>query len=221
MKTYILILTLALCFLSCKQEEKTITKKELTIAKKIANAHGFKNWKNVTKIAFTFNVDKDSSHYERSWIWKPKTNEVTAITKKDTITFLRKSVDSLSLKADQGFINDKFWLLPAFQLVWDSGTKLSEPIKENAPISKKPLNKITLLYTGKGGYTPGDAYDFYYNDDYLIKEWVFRQANSEKPSLVSAFGDYKTIKNITFPTSSIKAEGNWKLHFTAIEITTE
>ena len=223
MKIHIAVLSLAFILFSCKKETSTKVKeeKQLTIAEKIANAHGFQKWNNVKEIAFTFNVDRDSSHYERSWIWKPKTNEVTAISATDTLTFLRKNVDSLSLRADQGFINDKFWLLPAFQLVWDSGTQISKPIKEKAPISKKELNKITLLYIGNGGYTPGDAYDFYYNEDYFIEEWIFRKSNSEKPSMTTSFSEYKTIENISFPTKSIKEYENWSLYFTDIQIETE
>ena len=53
-------------------------KKELTIAEKIANAHGFENWKNVSEIKFTFQVDRDSIKGKgRSWSWQPKTDNVS------------------------------------------------------------------------------------------------------------------------------------------------
>ena len=225
MKTYLSILAIALSIFSCKNETKeNIVKspeKELTIAEKIAEAHGFNNWSKVKELAFTFNVDAESNHFDRSFIWNPKTNQVTAITRKDTISYSRKKVDSLSLRADQGFINDKFWLLPAFQMVWDSGTTFSKSTKEIAPISKDSLNKITLTYSKDGGYTPGDAYDFFYDNNYLIKEWIFRQANSEKPSMITAFSDYKTVKGISFPTKSTKDGENWSLYFTDVKIKTE
>ena len=177
------------CFLSCKQSEKQTTKpvKELTVAEKIAEAHGINHWNKVTELTFTFNVDKDSTHYDRTWIWKPKTNQVTAISKTDTITYLRAEVDSLSQRADQGFINDKFWLLAPFNLIWDSGTTISESVEETAPISKKILYKITLTYPNEGGYTPGDAYDFYYNSDFFIEEWVYRKGNAKEPSMMSTW----------------------------------
>ena len=225
MKLHILILILFLSLFSCKNEAKKDTlktpSKKLTIAEKIAEAHGISNWKNVEEIQFTFNVDRDSSHFNRSFIWKPKTQHVTAITKKDTITYFRKNVDSLSVRADQGFINDKFWLLPAFQLAWDKGTTLSKPKREIAPISKDTLNKITLTYNSKLGYTPGDAYDIFYDKNYHIKEWVFRKSNQEKPSITTAFSNYKTIKGISFPTKSTKSTSNWSLYFTDIKIKTE
>lgn len=169
MKKSILILLVICINYSCKQK-KTIKPdvEPLSIAQKIANAHGFEHWKNVKELQFKFGQN-------RNWIWNPKSNDVTLTTKNDTITYNRKNIDSLSLKSDRAFINDKFWLLIPFQLVWDDGTKISAPIKTQAPVSKMEINKITITYSNEGGYTPGDAYDIFYNDDYIIKEWAFRK----------------------------------------------
>lgn len=218
MKNTILLLGILIVLISCKKEEKKAVEKELTIAEKIANAHGFENWDTVSKIAFTFNVDKDSTHFERSWTWKPKTNDITLISKKDTITYNRKSIDSLSLKADQGFINDKFWLLIPFQMVWDSGTTISDPTQEKAPISEKLLNKITLRYSNNGGYTPGDAYDLFYDDSFIIKEWVFRKSNSKTPSMITSFENHKDFNGIKIALNHIKKGENWNLNFTNIQV---
>jgi len=113
MKAYPLFVIALLIFSSCKQENKEATAevKELTIAEKIAQANGIDNWKNVNEIKFTFNVDRADSHFERSWTWNPKTDDVTMMTSADTVSYNRKSIDSLSMRADQGFINDKYWLL--------------------------------------------------------------------------------------------------------------
>ena len=133
MKPYIYLIATLLIFLSCKNEKKEIVAKELTIAEKIAKANGIDNWKNVNEIQFTFNVDRKDSHFERSWIWSPKTDDITMMTSADTVSFNRKSVDSLTTAADRSFINDKFWLLAPFNLVWDEGTTISnqDSIKTN------------------------------------------------------------------------------------------
>ena len=219
MKKYSLITLIILLSFSCKQkEEKVIEVKPLTIAEKIANAHGFENWKNVVNIHFTFNVDRDSSHFERTWAWKPKTNDVIATSKHDTIAYNRIKIDSTLTKTDSGFINDKYWLLVPFQLVWDEGITLSEPIKEAAPISKTDMNKITLTYSNKGGYTPGDAYDLFYGDDFLIKEWIFREGNSDEPSMITTFENYQDFNGIKIALDHKKADINWNLNFTNIKI---
>jgi hypothetical protein len=221
MKTLLPVLAIFL-FFSCKQDEKSnILEKELTVAQKIANAHGYENWDKVSEISFTFNVDIDSSHFERSWTWKPKTNNITLISKGDTISYNRPEIDSITLKTDRGFINDKYWLLAPFNLVWDEGITISEPVKEEAPISKNELNKITLTYSSEGGYTPGDAYDFYYDDDFLVREWIFRRQNSEDPSLISTWENYQDFNGIKIALEHKKLEENWNLNFTNVKVTLE
>lgn len=221
MKNILLIVALLIFTFSCKKKKKEPLK-QLSVAEKIANAHGFEHWKNVSQINFTFNVDRDSVHFQRQWQWQPKTNRVSFITEKDSvISFKRSEVDSTNLRLDQGFVNDKYWLLVPFQLVWDEGTTISEPVLEAAPLSKTLLNKITLTYSNKGGYTPGDAYDIYYSNDFMIKEWVFREGNSETPSLINTFENYKDFNGIKIATEHKKPEGNWNLNFTNIKVKTE
>ena len=219
MKNFIYIAFIGLLFISCKQKSETKQpEKEISIAEKIANAHGFENWKQVSEIQFTFNVDEDSSHFERSWIWKPKANEVIALSKKDTINYNRSVIDSTLTKTDSGFINDKYWLLVPFQLVWDDSATISEAIKEEAPICKAQLNKITITYPIEGGYTPGDAYDIYYDDDFLIKQWIFRKANQKEPSVITTFENYQDFNGIKIALDHKKAKGNWNLNFTNVKI---
>ena len=219
MKYFIYLFIITLTISSCKKDKNTDSEeKSLSIAEKIANAHGYKNWQNVSKIDFTFNVDRDTTHFERSWSWSPKTNTVVMISKGDTIAYNREQIDSTNLNADKAFINDKYWLLAPFNLVWDEGTTISEPVKEEAPISKKELNKITLTYSSEGGYTPGDAYDFYYGDDFLIKEWIFRKADTSVPSLITSWENYQDFNGIKIALEHKKLEGNWNLNFTEIKV---
>ncbi|WP_308990569.1 hypothetical protein QLS71_003700 [Mariniflexile litorale] len=215
MKKLIISFIILIISISCKKkEENKGIETELSTAEKIANAHGFENWKNVSKIAFNFNQ-------KRSWEWNPKTNVITLITDNDTIVYNRKSIDSISENADKGFINDKFWLLIPFQLVWDIGKTISEPVKTEAPISKIEMNKITLLYSNEEGYTPGDAYDIYYSDDYIIKEWAFRKGNKLEAGLVNTFENYQDFNGIKIALDHKKAEGDWNLKFTDVKVTLE
>ncbi|WP_348661666.1 hypothetical protein [uncultured Olleya sp.] len=216
MKKLLLIL-MAIVSFSCKKEVKP-TQIQLTTAQKIANANGISNWKNVTQIDFTFNVDKDSTHFERSWSWQPKSKQVTLITDKDTISYNRSNMDSTAMMADRGFINDKFWLLAPFQISWDKGTTITDTIVELAPISKVKLNKLTLTYTSDGGYTPGDAYDFYYDKNYIIKEWIFRQGNTTKPSMITTFENYQDYNGIKIAKDHKQNDSNWNLNFSNISI---
>jgi hypothetical protein len=219
MKNFIYILALTFVVASCKENKKSDTDKTPpSITEKIASANGIENWKNVSEIDFTFNVDRDTTHFERSWSWSPKTGNVTLISAKDTISYNQMAVDSTSLKADKSFINDSYWLLAPFHLVWDNGATITNPIKEEAPMSKTVMNKITLTYPNNGGYTPGDAYDFYFSDDYLVKEWIYRKGNSKEPSMVTSWDNYEDFNGLKIAKEHKNLEGNFKLYFTNVKV---
>lgn len=219
MKTILTAFILLAFLFSCKEKEpaKPI-EKTLTTAEKIAHANGFENWNAVSEIQFTFNVSRDTTHFERSWTWHPKTENIVLIAKNDTIAYNRKNIDSTAVVADKAFINDKYWLLAPFQLVWDNSATLSKVGTSNAPISNKPLNKITITYPDHGGYTPGDAYDLYFGEDYLIKEWVYRKGNASEPSLISTWEDYEDFKGIKIAKTHKQPDSNWTLYFTNIKV---
>lgn len=220
-KTAFLILISIITF-SCKNEKnETLSEEEpLTLPEMIAFAKGIEHWNQVEELHFTFNVDRGENHSERSWIWKPKTDDVTAIQNKDTIQYNRKNLDSISLKTDPGFINDKYWLLAPFNLVWDEGTTFSQKDSVQAPISNKVMQQLTISYGDEGGYTPGDAYDFFFENDFQIKEWIFRKGNDTIPYLVTTWEDYKDFNGIKIATMHQNPEGTFKLYFTNIEVKT-
>jgi hypothetical protein len=194
---------------------------ENDILEKIANANGFANWKNVKELKFTFNVDRGTSHSERTWIWKPGKNDITAISATDTLTYNWSKMDSTANKTNAGFINDKYWFLAPYQLMWDKANFTPEyTAKSTAPISKKPMHKLTIVYGNKGGYTPGDAYDFYFGDDYMIKEWVYRKSNQPQPSVITTWEDYIDKGGLKLAQMHKNEDGSFKLHFTNIEVKT-
>ena len=198
---------------SCQEPAKKVPTQEA-----IANAYGFENWDKVNSLSFTFNVDRDTSHFERSFIWEPKSKKVTYSTASDTLVFHQDSIKRVSLAADKTFINDKYWLLAPFQLLWDKGVTFNEKENVKAPISKEILNVLTITYPSQGGYTPGDAYDFYYGSDYMIKEWVFREKNSVTPTLVYTWEDTKEIAGIKFCTKHKDSTGTKKIYFTNLSV---
>lgn len=219
MKNIGILIVLGVIIFSCKQKETTkTTESERTPAENIAYAHGIEHWKDVTELQFTFNVDRDTTHFERSWKWQPKTGNIVKISGKDTVAYNRKSVDSISMDADKTFINDKYWLLAPFQLIWDTSATLSEATVAEAPISKDQLNKITITYPNEGGYTPGDAYDLFYDDDFIVKEWNYRKGNSEAPTMSTTWENYKNFSGLNIATMHQRGEGDWKMYFTDIKV---
>ena len=230
MKTTYTVLTVFLVLLSCNNNQKnaeveSIQEKDslqsIDIRHKIANANGYENWKNVSEIAFTFNVDRGENHFDRSWRWKPKTGNITMVSSKDTVNYNRSKMDSLIMKTDAAFINDKYWLLAPFQLIWDEGITFSEKEKVIAPISKDTLNQLTIVYGNEGGYTPGDAYDFFYDKNFRIKEWNYRKGNTETPSMSTTWEDYENFSGIEIAKMHKDSTGGFKLYFSNVSVKKE
>lgn len=224
-----LFVVLLLLFSSCKDTPKRndtattttteVAEKQLTLPEKIAFAHGFENWKTIDQLAFTFNVDRNEKHFQRSWIWNIKQNTVTHISGADSLTYNRKNMDSIAYKTNAGFINDKFWLLAPYNLVWDRNNyTYTHTALDTTPIGKHPMQKLTVVYGNKGGYTPGDAYDFYFGDDLIIREWTFREGNQEEPSMSTTWENYKKQNGIILAQEYNGATKDFKLYFDGVKV---
>jgi hypothetical protein len=77
---------------------------------------------------------------------------------------------------------------------------------------------ITLTYPSEGGYTPGDAYDIFYTDDFLIREWVYRKGNAKEATMATTFENYKDYNGIKIATDHKMADGKWNLNFADVSI---
>lgn len=220
MKKTILIITGLLLFSCAKKEKQPETKPENEL-QKTANAAGFEGWDSITEIRFTFNVDRDTIHFERSWIWKPKESHVTMVKDGDTTAYTRTMpLDTAYVAADKAFINDKYWLLAPFNMVWDSVSHTVEE-KSPAPIKGDSLKKITIVYGSEGGYTPGDAYDFFVDESNLVKEWAYRSGNAPEPSMVTTWENYQDFGPLRLALMHQNKEGTFKLYFTNVAVNTQ
>lgn len=223
MQKILIIISITTLLASCKNSETEIStnKIELDTPDLIAYAHGLEEWEKVLQIKFTFNVDRGENHFERSWIWKPKTKDITRILGEDTLKYNQNRMDSIAIQADKNFINDKYWLLAPFNLVWDEGTTFTVKDSVTAPISKKPMQQLTVVYGDEGGYTPGDAYDFYFENDFIIKEWIFRKGNEPTPGITTSWENYENHQGLKISTMRQTSDGVFKTYFTNIEVEKE
>ncbi|MGB5189319.1 hypothetical protein [Robiginitalea sp.] len=222
---FFLLVLLTIAFTGCREASKapemamTQEVPQKTLLEKLADKHGFEHWDKVNRLQFTFNVDRGENHFERTWIWEPQTNTVTSITATDTLTFQRDQVDSLILPTDAAFINDKYWLLAPYQWVWDQDSFTHEYQETaQAPISGENAAKLTIVYGNEGGYTPGDAYDFYFGKDSVVREWVFRKGNQPEPSLAATWEQYQDAGGLQISTHHQNADGSFKLYFTGVQV---
>jgi hypothetical protein len=212
---FIILLLIASCKPNKEQEintdktEDIASTKELARDQKVAHQAGLKAWDEVESIEFTFNVSKNSDTLtSRKWTWKPKTNDVQLMAKGETVTYNRNNtLDSIAQSADRAFVNDVYWLLPAYKLVWDKGTRVSFP-KENL---------IQLEYTGDGGYTPGDRYDLTVDGNDQITSWSYYPKGSKEPAMTTTFENYKSYNGVRIAHDHKTSDGSLNIFFTDVK----
>lgn len=219
MKKLFLALITGILFISCKEKEKAITEDpNLKAHEKIAMASGFQKFDSISKIKFTFNVNVDDSlRSQRRWVWNLKSDKISLTEKDSTMSYIKK--DSLSEDKkyiDQRFVNDSYWLLFPFQLKW-SKADFSEVKTAKAPISGDEMQMMTVSYPSEGGYTPGDSYDIYFDEDYMIQEWVYKSSGGDRES-AATWEDYKNFDGVKIATMHKSKDGNFELYFTNISV---
>ncbi|MEM7577526.1 MAG: hypothetical protein AAF328_08630 [Planctomycetota bacterium] len=150
-------------------------------AVELAERYGLKAWDDVERIDFTFKVAlPDGRVIERPWSWSPPEGLVTADFGTDQErTFSLDAIDETNRDDHAKFINDSYWLLFPFQLVWSDCT-VTDDGNATMPISGEAGEKLTVTYPDDGGYTPGDMYELFLDPDTgLIAEWNFRKGGSD------------------------------------------
>ena len=170
------------------------------IRHQIADAYGLASWPKVEQIRYTFNVDAGVKKVARSWTWDVKNDKVTyegpdSAGKPTKVTYARSNMPPDVVKdVDPNFINDQYWLLFPFHLVWDKDITVEDKGMTADPTGKTKgkVRKVTVTYpkTG-GGYTPGDMYDLFVGADNRVVAWNFHRGGVEKPTLTVTWADYK------------------------------
>lgn len=161
------------------------------IAEDIAKAYGLDSFGQIDAIRYTFNIP--GFKLSRTWTWEPKADRVTYEGKdkdgKDVkVTYVRSQLstqaDNVQKVIDPGFINDQYWLLFPFHMVWDSGSTVEDKGIQKVPGGKGSARLVVVKYPSNVGYTPGDTWEFYVGSDNRIQNMVFHHGGTAKPSLV-------------------------------------
>lgn len=171
-----------------------------TAAETLAKTYGIESFGQIEAIRFTFNAQRPGADVSRSWIWEPKTDQVTYEGKDKSgkpvhVTYPRSRLDSQSAEVkdtiDPGFVNDQYWLIFPFHVVWD-GAAVEDAGVQKLPLGDGSAKKLVVKYSSAGGYSPGDTWELYIGPDGRIQEMVYRRGGPRKPGTVTAtWADYK------------------------------
>jgi hypothetical protein len=181
------------------------------IAEQIAKTYGLDAFGQVEAIRYTFNLELPGRNLSRSWVWQPKTGQISYEGKdKDgkpvKVTYLESQLyeESAMVKdqVDPNFVNDNYWLVFPFHAYWDSpGADVQDKGMQSLPLGKGSAKLVSVKYPKGGGYTPGDTWDLYVGSDNRIEEFVYHRGGATKPLLVIASWEgYKKAGPLLFST---------------------
>ena len=165
------------------------------IVEKLAKTYGLDSFGQIEAIRYTFNLQFPGVNLSRSWIWEPKTGQVTYEEKDKSgkpvkVTYLRSQLSNQSedvkKEIDPGFVNDQYWLIFPFHVSWDTSAKVEDAGMQKLPLGKGSAEKVVVKYPSDLGYTPGDTWELYVGKDNRVEQFVYRRGGPAKPSVVIA-----------------------------------
>jgi len=170
------------------------------LARRVAEAAGLGAWSEVGTISFAFVFA--AKNIERRYVWHVREGRVDVVEDGHTVTVSVSGadlVDKAQIEAHQRFVNDSFWALPCFHLVWDAGTTLEDLGEVDVP-GLPDLGKrraLSLAYDPNGGgYTPGDRYVFYLGDDDYPVAWAYHRNGAAEARFVAEWRSPREVGGV-------------------------
>ena len=229
--TFSLLVIFSFSFNNSYASSKTTKQNSTTLlSKTVAEKYGINNFSKVKSIAFTFNVNIGKKHIVRSWYREPGTQKIIykgpgKDGKEMNYTYYENKVDkkdTIESFVDASFINDQYWLLFPFHLVWDKKVNVEDAGSKPYPISKKTAHCLIVKYPDSaGGYTPGDVFELYIGKDDLINEWVYMPGGNAAKTRIMTWEKNRDFNGILISTEHNGSDHNFKLWFNGIKVVTK
>jgi hypothetical protein len=175
------------------------------VAEQMSKTYGLDSWGQVEKIRYTFNVE-GALKVARSWEWDPNTDQISYEGKdKDgkpvRVTYLRSELDrqsdAVKNEIDPAFVNDQYWLILPFHVIWDSSAKVTDEGKKELPVGTGSAERVVMKYPSEGGYAPGDTWELYVGADHRIEALIYHgggPGTQKRPNLLIVnWADHKKV----------------------------
>jgi hypothetical protein len=165
------------------------------IAEQIAKTYGLDSFGQVEAIRYTWNAQLSGVYLSRSWVWQPKSDQVSYEGKDKNgkpvkVTYVRSKLDgeaaNVKNEIDPAFLNDQYWLLFPFHVYWDSSADVQDLGVQKLPLGKGSAKRVAVKYPSEGGVSPGDTWELYIGPDNRVAEFEFHRGGTMKPSIVTA-----------------------------------
>ena len=164
------------------------------LAEKTAKEFGIDSWGKIDALRYTFNLDLGAFKLSRTWTWEIKTGRVTYESKDKSgqpvkVSYLRPELATQSAQVkdeiEPGFVNDQYWLLFPFHVIWDSTPTVTDKGMQKLPLGKGAGNQLVVKYPADVGYTPGDTWELFIGPDNRVKVMVYHRGGPKKPTLLT------------------------------------
>jgi len=166
------------------------------IAEQIAKTYGLDSFGQIEAIRYTFNAQFPGVNVSRSWVWQPKTDQVSYEGKdKDgkpvKVTYVRSQLNgepaNVKDEIDPAFVNDQYNLLFPLYVYWDYSADVQDMGRQKLPLGKGSAKRVVVKYPSEGGgYTPGDTWELYVGSEDRVEEFIYHRGGPKKPSVVIA-----------------------------------
>jgi len=166
------------------------------IAEQLAKTYGLDSFGQIEAIRYTFNVQFPGVNVARSWVWQPKTGQVSYEGKdKDgklvKATYVRSQLKrqpaNVKDEIEPAFVNDQYWLVFPFHAYWDSSADVQDLGVQKLPLGKGSARRVAVKYPPEaGGYAPGDTWELFVGSDGRVEEFIYHRGGPVKPSVVIA-----------------------------------
>jgi len=199
------------------------------IVQEMAKAYGIESWDKIDAVRYTFSVQFPGVNISHSWIWEPKTNQVSYEGKdKDgkpvKVSYQLSQLDSqpatVKDQINPAFINDQYWLIFPFHVVWDTSASVEDKGMQKLPLGSGSATQVVVKYPSNvGGYTPGDTWELFLGPDHRVKEFVYHRGGAQKPSVVIAtWSGYKKAGPLLISTEHRGTADGKPFHLTFTDV---
>ena len=195
---FLIVGVLVLATISCSRKsppasEQSAKPQGRTI-EQVAKTYGLDSFGQVEAIRYTWNAQLPGVNLSRSWVWEPKTDQVSYEGKDQDgkpvkATYLRSQLNSQPANVkdiDAAFVNDNYWLLFPLHAYWDKSATVTDQGTKQLPIGTGSAGLVAVKYPSDGGYTPGDTWDLYVGNDNRVEQFIYHRGGPKKPTTVIA-----------------------------------
>ena len=170
------------------------------VAEQMAKSYGLDLFGAIEGIRYTFTAEFPGVKLSRSWEWYPKTGTVSYQGKDKEgrpvrVTYRRSRLgsqsDAIKNQIDPAFINDQYWLLLPFHVIWDRSATVTDQGIHKLPLENGSAERVVMKYPSKGGYAPGDTWEFYLGADKRIEQMIYRRGTGRPGIVIATWAGYK------------------------------